>query len=93
MFRVGYGGGGVRLAAEFDCDRTTVMRYLKPQCVEMRYRRLSEAQIDEAVRLYASGLSLAKVGRLIGADPKTVRARLQKRGVRIRDYRGRGPRQ
>ena len=77
------------LAAGFDCDRTTVMRYLKLQCVEMRYRRLSEAQIDEAIHLYTSGLSLAKVGRLIGADPKTVRARLQERGVRIRDSRGR----
>jgi predicted HTH domain antitoxin len=72
------------LAAQLECDRKTVMRYLKLQCVEMRIRRLTEVQIDEAVRLYESGMSLAKVGRLIGAVPKTVRSRLLERGVQLR---------
>jgi len=72
------------LAAQFECDRKTVTRYLKLQCVEMRIRRLTEVQIDEAVRLYESGMSLAKVGRLIGADPKNVRSRLLERGVQLR---------
>jgi DNA-directed RNA polymerase specialized sigma24 family protein len=74
----------LELAAEFDCDRKTVICYLKLHCIETRYRRLSETQIDEAVRLYASGLSLAKLGKRFGVDPKTVRARLQERGVQLR---------
>jgi predicted HTH domain antitoxin len=72
------------LAAQLECDRKTVTRYLKLQCVEMRIRRLTEVQIDEAVRLYESGMSLAKVGRLIGTVPKTVRSRLLERGVQLR---------
>ena len=74
----------LELAARFECDRKTVMRYLKLHCVETRYRRLSLAQIDEAARLYAEGVSLAKLGKRFGVDPKTVRARLQERGAQLR---------
>jgi hypothetical protein len=41
-------------------------------------------QIDEAVRLYEKGWSLARIGGRIGGrtnvDPTTMRNRLQKRG-------------
>ncbi|MHB1342534.1 MAG: helix-turn-helix domain-containing protein [Coriobacteriia bacterium] len=70
----------LELAARFDCDRKTVMRYLKLRCVEARYRRLSETQVDEAVDLYGRGMSLAKLGKRLGVDPKTVKARLLERG-------------
>jgi lambda repressor-like predicted transcriptional regulator len=57
------------------------MRLLKLHCVETRYRRLNEAQIDEVVELYRCGASLAKLGKQFGVDPKTVKARLLERGV------------
>ncbi|PKQ10130.1 MAG: hypothetical protein CVT69_01365 [Actinobacteria bacterium HGW-Actinobacteria-9] len=82
----GYRAGStiLELAARHDCDRKTVIRYLKLHCVETRYRRLSEEQIEEAVHLYESGLSLIKVGKVVGADPKTVKARLMEAGVPMR---------
>lgn len=82
----GYRAGAtiLELSARHDCDRKTVIRYLKLRCVEMRRRRLSEDQIDQAVLLYESGLSLIKVGKAVGADPKTIKARLVERGVTLR---------
>jgi len=71
----------LELTARFDCNRKTVMRYLKLHCVETRYRRLSETQIDEAVALYGRGMSLAQLGKRLGVDPKTVKARLLERGL------------
>jgi hypothetical protein len=80
---VGYREGStiLELTARFDCDRKTVMRFLKLHCVEMRYRRMNEVQIDEAVELYSHGASLAKLGKRFGVDPKTVKARLLERGL------------
>lgn len=45
---------------------------------------LDEKQIHEAVRLYRSGLSLVEVGKLIGCNAETVRARLREQGVVMR---------
>jgi predicted transcriptional regulator len=69
------------LAAEFCCDRKTVMGHLKLKCVEMRYRRFTESQVDEIVRLRKSGMSVTEIGRSVGADPRTVRSRLEARDV------------
>lgn len=74
----------LELVARFDCDRKTVMRFLKLHCVETRYWRLNEAQIVEAVELYGHGMSLAKLGRRLGVDPKTVKARLVERNIGLR---------
>lgn len=67
----------LELASDFGCDRKTVIRYLKLNCVETRYRRLlSEEQIEESAALYEQGMSLAKLGKRFGVDPKTIKARL-----------------
>jgi len=50
----------------------------------MRNRPLSENQIDEVVRLYGSGLSCAKVGKIIRVDEETIHRRLRERGVVLR---------
>lgn len=55
----------------------------------MRRAGLSPEQIDEAVRLYQIGLSLDRVGKRVGASSRTISARLQENGVRIRDSHGR----
>lgn len=46
-------------------------------------------QVDEAVRLYEEGLSLARLGERIGASARTVQLRLSERGVAMRDTHGR----
>jgi DNA-binding CsgD family transcriptional regulator len=57
--------------------------------VTPRYRALGPAEIAEATRMYASGMSLAAVGRLLGVHANTVRSALIKAGIRTRDSHGR----
>ncbi|WP_399127959.1 hypothetical protein [Actinacidiphila sp. ITFR-21] len=45
--------------------------------------------MDEAERLYAQGLSLARVAERLELSDGTVRYRLMKRGVQMRDTHGR----
>jgi hypothetical protein len=55
----------------------------------MRRRNLYADQVDDAIRLYTSGLSLARVGEHLRVDPTTVLNRLRERGVTTRDAQGR----
>jgi len=72
----GYHGGATvyQLGDELGIDRRTVSIVLKRHGVQMRQQRLTTEQIQEAIRLYESGLSLARVGQHIGASAKTVSA-------------------
>lgn len=77
------------LAAEFDCHRKTISGALRRVNVRLRLDGLADAQIDEAVQLYLSGLSLARVGERLGVTARTVQLRLRERGVVMRDTHGR----
>lgn len=77
------------LSSQFGIDRRTVGAILKRHGVQTRWQRLSPAQIDEAVELYESGWSLARIAERVGVTPTTVHRRLRDRGVRMRDVRGR----
>jgi hypothetical protein len=55
----------------------------------MRLQSPSQAVIDEMLRLYETGLSLAKVGQGLGFTPGTVHRHLRLRGVEFRDTHGR----
>lgn len=58
---------------------------MKREEVNRRNRGLTDEQIREAVRLYEAGLSLARVGVIIGASARTVQLRLRQHGVATRD--------
>lgn len=77
------------LAAEYGCHRVTISTVLKRQGVALRGTSPTAAQIDEMVRLYESGLSLARVGDRFGMNASTVLAQLRKRKIRTRDAHGR----
>ncbi|MGH3787120.1 MAG: hypothetical protein ACRDRG_11350 [Pseudonocardiaceae bacterium] len=49
-----------KLGEQFGLDRRTVSEILRRHNVPMRRRGLSPEQVDEAVRLYESGWSLAR---------------------------------
>jgi Mn-dependent DtxR family transcriptional regulator len=68
--------------------RRTVSKILHRHEMPMRRLGLSHEQIDEAVRLYGKGWSLARIGERMQVDPTTVLARLRERGVRMRDTQG-----
>lgn len=78
-----------QLADDFGISPKTVTAILKRQGVKSRWRKLTEADIDEAVRLYSQGLSLERVGERLGVNGGTVSYQLNKRGVQMRDSHGR----
>ena len=63
-------------AEKFGCHRTTVSMHLKANNVKIRRQPLSEKQINEAKKLYKSGLSYVKIGNILEVDAETVRKRL-----------------
>jgi hypothetical protein len=57
------------LGDRFGIDRRTVSAILHRHSVDMRRRGLSPNQADDAIRLYESGWSLARIGEHLGVDP------------------------
>lgn len=73
------------LVTTFGVHRNTVIAHLDREGVPRRRQpTLSEDEVVEASRLYASGDSLALIGKRLGFDPKTVRKALAEVGVSIR---------
>ena len=77
------------LAAEFDMSRSTVSNRLKRAGVTLRLGPPTREIIDEIVRLYKGGASLAAVGEQVGFAPGTVHRHLRNRGILTRDTHGR----
>ncbi|RQM34890.1 helix-turn-helix domain-containing protein [Rhodococcus ruber] len=78
-----------QLEKHFGISRASIVKLLRDAGVSIRYQGMSSAQIDEAVRLYGDGLSLARIGEELGVDPGTVWRRLRERDVPMRDMHGR----
>jgi DNA-binding transcriptional ArsR family regulator len=77
------------LARQFGIHRATVAQHLKRQGVTMRRQSPTTKQIDDMVRLYEAGLSLARVGHRTDFDPTTVLIHIRARGVQTRGTHGR----
>lgn len=77
------------LASEFAIDHRTASNQLEQQGVIMRLQPLSVETVNEIVRLYDSGLSMAKVGERVNISADSVLNYLRKRGVETRDPQGR----
>lgn len=86
----GYQAGATvyELGDQFGIERRTVSAILHRHGVPMRRRGLSGEQIDDAVRLYNQGWSLARIGARMDVAAGTVRQRLHERGVTMRDTQG-----
>lgn len=80
------------LAGEFGIERRTAAVRLKGAGVAMRRQPARAEQVAEMVRLYESGLSLAKVADRTGFSSKTVLNYLRAEGVQLRDTHGRARR-
>ena len=72
------------LAAEFGISKASVLNILEADGIPRRRRPLSAAQVERARSLYASGLSLARVGLVMEVDASTVWRAFQRRGVPMR---------
>lgn len=74
-----------QLAAEHSCHRTTISGLLKRHGIAVRRQLVSEEQATEMIRLYDSGLSVARIGEYLGLADTTVHRHLRELGVRIRN--------
>ena len=75
------------LAKEFNVDRRTVSDRLKKTGVRMRLQPPPSNMIEEMVRMYVSGLSLAAIGKRLRMSPQTIRYYVNESGVQIRHER------
>lgn len=81
------------LATQFGVDRTTVSVALKRLGVPLRERRkLSDAEVQRAARLYAEGLSLEAVGAELGFSAKAIWNAFHTHGIPTRPGQGGPPR-
>ena len=78
------GASVYRLADRFGVARQTVSAVLERHGVARRYRILTPQDIDAAVRLYESGLSLVAVGERLGVNASTILNALRTTGVQVR---------
>ncbi len=89
----GYEAGATvyELGDRFGIDRKAVSRILHCHQVPMRRRGLTPEQVDEAIHLYGTGWSLARVGQHLGVNGTTVLNKFRERGIPTRDSQGRPP--
>lgn len=84
------GERGTCVARARSIYKFTVTDHLNRAGVMRRLRGMSDdMEINWAVRLYASGLSLARIGERLGFSARTIQSRLRERGVCFRDAHGR----
>jgi len=61
---------------------------LKSNGVTMRLHPMQPDEIEQAIRLYESGLSLASVAERLPYDPSTIWREFKQLGVPMRDCQG-----
>lgn len=73
------------LVLRYGISRQSITTLLRRHGIATRFRqKLSDADVDEAGRLYAAGWSLAKIGQHFGVNDETVRYRLRRNGTLMR---------
>jgi hypothetical protein len=73
-----------QLTTRYGIGKSSVLRFLREAGVTMRKQPLTEPQIAEATRLYATGLSVAAVGAALKLNPSTIWRTLTACGVEMR---------
>ncbi len=76
------------LAQDFQVHRGTVAAHLDRHGVTNRRGGLDPGQIDEAIRLYNDGWSLARIAESFAVYPTSVYYWLRKKGVTLRPRQG-----
>jgi DNA-binding CsgD family transcriptional regulator len=80
-----------QLASQFGINRETVLEHLKRAGVPRRpnVRKMTDAQVVEAGRIYRDGVSLLHTAERFGVSERTIRTELARAGEPIRPRRGR----
>lgn len=70
-----------QLAGRYQLSRSSIRALLRESGLPQRYQIMARAEIDQAVELYAAGLTIAEVAAAIGRPCSTVQTALARRGV------------
>ena len=70
------------LAKKYNCHRSTISRILKKNNVTVAIEKIN---IQEAIKLYESGLTIKEVAAKYHMATSTVRRRLKEAGVKMRN--------
>jgi len=77
------------LMASYSLGKGAVLRLLRANGAQLRYQSMTPTEVDEVIRLYAQGLSLAAIGQRFDRNPSSIQHVLIRAGVLRRDPQGR----
>ena len=77
------------LARSLGVGKAGILGLLREHGVTLRLQPMTPNDVQEAIRLYQQGWSLARVGRELGRDHSAIRDALERSGVPRRDTHGR----
>lgn len=83
------GAPSTELMERYQLGKGTVLRILDDNGVTRRRQAMTADQAADAIALYLSGWSLAKVGRHFGREHTAIRDVLERAGIPRRDSHGR----
>jgi hypothetical protein len=78
------GASANQLAIRYHLNRASVRQLIQRAGIPPNRRSLTEAEIEQAMKLYATGLTVALVAAELGRPPTTVHATLRQHGVQLR---------
>jgi DNA-binding NarL/FixJ family response regulator len=73
-----------QLTETFNVDQRTVQKRVREAGLPRRSERLSQRQVEDAIRLYEAGRSTEFIARELDRGPTTVRRALLRAGVTLR---------
>lgn len=79
------------LAEAFGVAKSTILGILRANSVVVRRQPLTQEQVNEAARLYESGLSLSQVSERLEVNQETMRVAILDAGVTLRPPTGFDP--
>lgn len=74
-----------QLAVRYQLGRSSIRRLLRESGVPRRYQAMTEDEIDQAVDLYESGLTISRAAIQLGRPQSTVQTALSRRDVDMRN--------
>jgi hypothetical protein len=75
------GDSTLDLVARYGLGKGTVLKLLRDRGAEIRHQSLAPEELAEAIQLYESGLSLARVGEHFGRDASLIHITFKRAGV------------
>ncbi|WP_134523748.1 hypothetical protein [Cryobacterium fucosi] len=78
-----------QVARKFKMSRTTVKGHLERRGIDIPSKRMTTADIDQAIQLYGEGKSSMVIGKQLGFDNHTILKALKLNDVVIRKQLGR----